>query len=47
MTCQIQVLAPDGKSVKGRAFVDSESTMSFVSERIVQSLSLKRQSHNA
>ena len=42
MTCQVQIQAPDGTSVKARALLDSGSTMSFVSERIVQSLGLKR-----
>ena len=44
MTCQVQVVAPDGTSIKARALLDSGSTMSFVSERIVQSLGLNRQS---
>ena len=44
MTCQVQVIAPDGKSNKARALLDSGSTMSFVSERIVQSLGLRRRS---
>ena len=41
MTCQVQIQAPDSTSVKARALLDSESTMSFVSERIVQSLGLR------
>ena len=32
MTCQVQVMAPDGTSIKARALLDSGSTMSFVSE---------------
>jgi hypothetical protein len=44
MTCQVQVVAPDGASIKARALLDSGSTMSFVSERIVQSLGLNRRS---
>ena len=41
MTCQVQIQAPDSTSVKARALLDSGSTMSFVSERIVQSLGLR------
>lgn len=44
MTCQVQVIAPDGTSIKARALLDSGSTMSFVSERIAQSLGLRRRS---
>ena len=44
MTCQVKVEAPDGSSVKVRALLDSGSTSSFVSEHLVQSLSLSRRS---
>ena len=44
MTCQLQILAPDGTSIKARALLDSRSTMTFVSECIVQSLGLNRRS---
>ena len=44
MTCQVRVRAPDGNSVKVRALLDSGSTSSFVSERVVQSLGLSRHS---
>ena len=44
MTCQVQITAPDGSSIKARALLDSGSTMSFVTERIVQSLGLPRRS---
>ena len=42
MTCQVRIKAPDGTSIKARALLDSGSTSSFVSERIVQSLGLNR-----
>ena len=44
MTCQIQINAPGGTPIKVRALLDSGSTMSFVSERVVQSLGLRRRS---
>ena len=44
MTCQVRIKAPDGTSIKARALLDSGSTSSFVSERIVQSLGLNRHS---
>ena len=44
MTCQIQINAPGGTPIKVRALLDTGSTMSFVSERVVQSLGLRRRS---
>ena len=44
MTCQVKVNAPEGTSIKARALLDSGSTTSFVSERIVQALGLIRRS---
>ena len=44
MTCQVRINAPDGTSIKARALLDSGSTTSFVSERVVQSLELSRRS---
>ncbi len=38
----ILVSAPDGSSVEARALLDNASSASFVSERLVQSLSLPR-----
>ena len=46
MTCQVLVEAPDGSSVKARALLDSASSTSFISERLVQSLCLPRSHHN-
>ena len=40
MTCHVSVIAPDGSSVEARALLDNASSASFVSERLVQSLSL-------
>ena len=40
MTCRVSVIAPDGSSVEARALLDNASSASFVSERLVQSLSL-------
>ena len=42
MTCRVLIVAPDGSSVEVRALLDNASTASFVSERLVQSLSLPR-----
>ena len=42
MTCRVSVTASDGSSVKARALLDNASSASFVSERLVQSLSLPR-----
>ena len=42
MTCQVQINAPGGTAIKVRALLDSGSTMSFVSERVVESLGLRR-----
>ena len=42
MTCRVLIVAPDGSSVEVRAPLDNASTASFISERLVQSLSLPR-----
>ena len=42
MTCQVQILASDGSSFKTRALLDSGSFTSFISKKLVQSLSLNR-----
>ena len=46
MTCVLVVCAPDGTSVKARCLLDSASSTSFVSERLVQALHLPRVSQN-
>ncbi len=46
MTCQVLVKSPDGSKVKVRALLDSASSSSFVSERLVQSLCIPRSHHN-
>ena len=45
MTCQVLVRAPDGSKVKVRALLDSASSSSFVSERLVQNLCIPRSRH--
>lgn len=40
MTCRIMVYSPDGSSIEARALLDSASSASFVSERLVQGLCL-------
>ena len=45
MTCQVLVKAPDGIKVRVRALLDSASSSSFVSERLVQGLCLNRSPH--
>lgn len=42
MTCRVRVTTPDGSSVEARALLDNASSASFISERLVQSLSLTR-----
>ena len=42
MTCRVSVIAPDGSSMEARALLESASSASFVSERLVQALSLPR-----
>ena len=42
MTCQVFVRAPDGSKVKVRALLDSASSSSFISERLVQNLCIPR-----
>ena len=42
MTCRILVEAPDGSTVNTRALLDSASSASFVSEKLVKSLCLPR-----
>ena len=42
MTCRVLITAPDGSSVEVRALLDNASSASFISERLVQSLSLPR-----
>ena len=45
MTCQVLVSAPDGSKVKVRCLLDSASSMSFASERLIQSLRIPRSHH--
>lgn len=42
MTCRVLITAPDGSSIEARALLDNASSASFISERLVQSLSLPR-----
>lgn len=44
--CCVLVFAPDGSSIEARALLDNDSTSSFVSERLVQSLGLVRSQRN-
>ena len=46
MTCQFLIIGPDGSSLKARALLDSGSSASFVSERVVQTLRLPRIKQN-
>ena len=46
MTCQVMVETPNG-AVKARALLDTGSSASFVSERLAQSLRLRRHTQNA
>ena len=42
MTCQVMIIPPHGSPLKVRALLDSGSSASFVSERLVQALRLVR-----
>ena len=42
MTCRVMIAAPGGSLVEARALLDNASSASFISERLVQSLSLPR-----
>ncbi len=46
MTCHVLVATPNGSRVEARALLDNASSASFVSERLVQSLSLSRTRQN-
>ena len=46
MTCRILVEAPDGSTVNARALLDSASSSSFISERLVKGLCLPRTHQN-
>ena len=46
MTCRVLVGVPDGSTVTARALLDSASSASFVSERLVKSLCLPRLHQN-
>ena len=46
MTCQVFIHAPDGSHIQAQGLLDSGSSASFVSERLAQSLSLKRSTQN-
>ena len=47
MTLKVLIEAPDGKMIEARGILDSASSASFVSERIVQSLGMPRYSCKA
>lgn len=47
MTCCVVVLSPDGLSVEARALLDSASSTSFVSQRLVDGLHLSCSKQNA
>ena len=46
MTCRVLVESPDGLSVEARGLLDSASSSSFMSERLAQSLRLRRSPSN-
>ncbi len=46
MTCQVIVESPQG-TIKARALLDTGSSVSFISERLVQALKLRRHSQSA
>lgn len=46
MTCRVLIAAHDGSTVEARALLDNASSASFISERLVHSLSLPRTSQS-
>ena len=42
MTCRVLITSPDGSAVEARTLLDNASSSSFISERLVHSLSLPR-----
>ena len=42
MTCQVIASSPDGQTTQARALLDTGSTTSFISERLANSLNLRR-----
>ena len=42
MTCRVLITAPDSSTVEARALLDNASSASFISKRLVYSLSLPR-----
>ena len=46
MTCQVLIHAPNGSQIRARGLLDTGSSTSFVSQRLVQSLNLQRSSKN-
>ena len=42
MTCRVKIVAPDGSTTHARALLDSASSTSFITERLVQRLRLVR-----
>ena len=47
MTCRVLVMTPDGRTMQVRALLDSASSASFVSNRLVQQLCLPRHHRQA
>ena len=46
MTCRVNIKSPNGSAMESRALLDSGSSASFISERLVQSLQLPRSERN-
>ena len=46
MTCQVNVMAPDGSITQARALLDCAASTSLITERLAQQLQLKRRSAN-
>lgn len=42
MTCRVLVTSPNGSSLEAHALLENGSTVSFIAERVVQSLDLSR-----
>ena len=46
MTCQVIASSPDGQPTQAKALLDTGSTTSFISERLANSLNLRRTSQS-
>ena len=46
MTCRVKIIGPDRSTTQARALLDSASSISFVTDRLVQRLCLVHRNHS-